>query len=191
MSIQEKCPYLKKIIWDDPKGMRDYDDPLLISLKEVMEKGRELDQKDPGLFEKLVSQGKAQDVALLFYTSGTTALPKGALLSHYNMLTMGQNMMKVDPCTPEDDFVSFLPFAWIGEQMMSISCGLQVGYTINFPEEPEIGPGKYPGNRPPCHVRPSPDVRADDPVRPGQAPGLHLAQKDAFPDGHENRLPCG
>jgi long-chain acyl-CoA synthetase len=137
LSIQGKCPFLKKIIWDDPKGMRDYNDPLLISLKEVMEKGKELDQKDPGLFEKIVSEGKAGDVALLFYTSGTTALPKGALLSHYNLLTMGQNMMRVDPCTPEDDFVSFLPFAWIGEQMMSISCGLQVGFTINFPEEPE------------------------------------------------------
>ena len=137
LSIQAKCPFLKKILWDDPKGMRDYNDPLLISLKEVMEKGKELDQKDPGLFEKIVSEGKAGDVALLFYTSGTTALPKGALLSHYNLLTMGQNMMQVDPCTPEDDFVSFLPFAWIGEQMMSISCGLQVGFTINFPEEPE------------------------------------------------------
>ena len=137
LSIQAKCPFLKKIIWDDPKGMRDYNDPLLISLKELMEKGKELDQKDPGLFEKIVSEGKAGDVALLFYTSGTTALPKGALLSHYNLLTMGQNMMQVDPCTPEDDFVSFLPFAWIGEQMMSISCGLQVGFTINFPEEPE------------------------------------------------------
>ena len=137
LSIQAKCPFLKKIIWDDPKGMRDYNDPLLISLKELMEKGNELDQKDPGLFEKIVSQGKSGDVALLFYTSGTTALPKGALLSHYNLLTMGQNMMQVDPCTPEDDFVSFLPFAWIGEQMMSISCGLQVGFTINFPEEPE------------------------------------------------------
>jgi long-chain acyl-CoA synthetase len=137
LSIQAKCPFLKKIIWDDPKGMRDYQDPLLIGLQEVMKKGRELDQKDPGLFERIVSQGKAGDVALLFYTSGTTALPKGALLSHYNLLTMGQNMMQVDPCTPDDDFVSFLPFAWIGEQMMSISCGLQVGFTINFPEEPE------------------------------------------------------
>jgi long-chain acyl-CoA synthetase len=137
LSIAKKCPYLKKIIWDDPKGMRDYNDPMLISLKEVMQKGRALEQKDPGLFEKIISQGKVHDVALLFYTSGTTALPKGALLSHYNLLTMGQNMMKVDPCTPEDDFVSFLPFAWIGEQMMSISSGLQVGFTINFPEEPE------------------------------------------------------
>ena len=138
LSIRDRCPYLRKIIWDDPKGMRDYDDPLLISLKEVENLGRELEKKEPDLFEKMVAQGKAQDVALLFYTSGTTALPKGALLSHYNMLTMGQNMMKVDPCTPEDDFVSFLPFAWIGEQMMSISSGLQVGFTVNFPEEPEV-----------------------------------------------------
>jgi long-chain acyl-CoA synthetase len=137
LSIKDRCPYLKKIIWDDPKGMRGYDDPMLISLKEVMERGRDLEKKDPGLFEKTVAVGKTRDIALLFYTSGTTALPKGALLSHYNMLTMGQAMMKVDPCTPEDDFVSFLPFAWIGEQMMSISCGLQVGFTINFPEEPE------------------------------------------------------
>jgi len=69
-------------------------------------------------------------------------------LSHNNMLTMGRHLMDVDPCQETDDYVSYLPFAWIGEQMMSISCGLQVGYTINFPEEPgtakenirEIGP---------------------------------------------------
>jgi len=84
----------------------------------------------------LISEGHRDDVCLLFYTSGTTALPKGALLSHWNMLTMGRNLMAVDPCYETDDFVSYLPFAWIGEQMMSISCGLQVGYTLNFPEEP-------------------------------------------------------
>ena len=94
-------------------------------------------KKSPALFEALIRMGKGRDVALLFYTSGTTALPKGALLTHYNMLTMGQNLMRVDPCWESDDFVSFLPFAWIGEQMMSLSCGLQVGFTINFPEEPE------------------------------------------------------
>jgi long-chain acyl-CoA synthetase len=137
LAIREHCPKLEKIIWDDPKGMRNYDDPMLISLKEVMELGRELDRKDPDLFLKLVNEGSGDDVCLLFYTSGTTAKPKGALLTHYNMLTMGRNLMAVDPCVPTDDFVSYLPFAWIGEQMMSISCGLQVGFTINFPEEPE------------------------------------------------------
>ncbi len=137
LAIKDKSPKLTKVIWDDPKGMRSYDDPILISLKEVQELGRKLDREKPGLFEELVNQGKGDDICLLFYTSGTTALPKGALLTHYNMLTMGQNLMRVDPCYEADDFVSYLPFAWIGEQMMSISCGLQVGFTINFPEEPE------------------------------------------------------
>jgi len=137
LAIRDRCPKLERIIWDDPKGMRHYDDPMLISLERVIELGGELDNEDPELFERLVNQGQGHDICLLFYTSGTTAKPKGALLTHYNMLTMGRNLMTVDPCRPSDDFVSYLPFAWIGEQMMSISCGLQVGFTINFPEEPE------------------------------------------------------
>ncbi|MBL7178673.1 MAG: AMP-binding protein [Desulfobacterales bacterium] len=137
ISIFDECPKLKKIIWDNPKGMRNYDQDILISLKEVQQMGRELEKEKPDLFEEIINTGHGDDVALLFYTSGTTALPKGALLSHYNMLTMGSNLMAVDPCYETDDYVSYLPFAWIGEQMMSISCGLQIGYTINFPEDPE------------------------------------------------------
>ena len=137
ISIFHECPKLKKIIWDDPKGMRNYDQDYLISLKEVMRLGRELEKEKPDLFEELIGKGHGDEVALLFYTSGTTALPKGVLLSHYNMLTMGKNLMTVDPCKDTDDYVSYLPFAWIGEQMMSISCGLQIGYTLNFPESRE------------------------------------------------------
>lgn len=148
ISIFNECPKLNKIIWDDSKGMRNYDQDYLISLKEVQQLGLELEKEKPNLFEELIDKGGGEEIALLFYTSGTTALPKGALLSHNNMLTMGQHLMAVDPCQDTDDYVSYLPFAWIGEQMMSISCGLQVGYTINFPEEPdtaqenirEIGP---------------------------------------------------
>ena len=137
LSIMDECPKLEKIIWDDPKGMRNYHQDCLISLREVQALGKELEQQNPHLFEELIHKGHGDDVALLFYTSGTTALPKGALLSHFNLLSMGHNLMSVDPCKGTDDFVSYLPFAWIGEQMMSISCGLQVGFTINFPEEPE------------------------------------------------------
>jgi len=137
LAIKDRCPRLERIIWDDPRGMRGYDDPALISLKEVGELGRTRLEEAPRLFEERVEQGRGDDVCLLLYTSGTTALPKGALLTHYNMLKMGQNMIAVDPCSEGDDYVSFLPFAWIGEQMMSVSCGLQAGFTINFPEAPE------------------------------------------------------
>lgn len=137
LEILPNTPQLEHIIWDDPKGMRHYAHPALISLNEVERKGNELQTREPDLFSELVAQGHGSDIALLFYTSGTTSKPKGALLSHRNMLKMGQNMMRVDPYYPTDDFVSFLPFAWIGEQMMSLSCGLQAGFTMNFPEEPE------------------------------------------------------
>ena len=148
MAIKDECPKLEYIIWDDPKGMRTYDQEYLCSIQKLRKIGQEKDEQDPDLFERMTQQGNGDDVCLQFYTSGTTGLPKGVLLTHWNMLTMGKNLMDVDPCTPEDDFVSYLPFAWIGEQMMSISCGLQIGYTINFPEEPstnmenirEIGP---------------------------------------------------
>ncbi len=137
LAVRHSCPKLRKIIWEDPKGMRRYDDAMLVSLTDVRKMGSELNEREPELFDQLVEQGRAEDICLLFYTSGTTAKPKGALLSHYNMLKMGQNMMRVDPYRESEEFVSYLPFAWIGEQMMSISCGLQAGFTINFPEEPE------------------------------------------------------
>jgi len=137
LMIKGRCPKLRRMIWDDPKGMRVYDDPFLISLKEVMRLGEELEKKEPGLFEDTIQRGTGEEVCLLFYTSGTTSVPKGVLLTHYNMLTMGLNLMRVDPYSETDDFVSYLPFAWIGEQMMSISCGIQAGFTLNFPEEPE------------------------------------------------------
>ena len=137
LAIRDRCPKLTRIIWDDPKGMRGYDDSMLLRLAEVEEIGREVAHREPGRFETLVAQGQGDDIALIFYTSGTTGNPKGAMLTHGNMLAMGRNLMLVDPCAETDDFVSFLPLAWIGEQMMSLSCGLMAGFTINFPEEPE------------------------------------------------------
>ena len=86
--------------------MRNYDQDYLISLKEVKELGRELEKKEPDLFKEMVYKGNGEEVALLFYTSGTTSLPKGALLSHNNMLTMGKHLMAVDPCLDQDDYVS-------------------------------------------------------------------------------------
>jgi long-chain acyl-CoA synthetase len=125
---------------------------MLHSLESIIRSGQTFDRQNPGQFEKLIAEAHGEDVALLFYTSWTTSLPKGVLLTHHNMLTMGEHLMEVDPCYPTDDFVSFLPFAWIGEQMMSISCGLLLGFTINFPEERKRPTGSSPSTS--CHVGP-------------------------------------
>lgn len=136
--IRERCPKLEKIIWEDHKGMRYYKDPMLISYGEVQQMGREYEREHPGIFEEMIAEGKIDDTCLIFYTSGTTALPKGAVLTHRNMLSMGRNLLWVDPVSEDAQFLSFLPMAWIGEQMMSIGEGIIAGFTINFPEEPEV-----------------------------------------------------
>ncbi|MFN3742332.1 MAG: long-chain fatty acid--CoA ligase [Anaerolineales bacterium] len=138
--ILEIWPQLKgvrKVIYYDPKGLRNYTEEFLMYFPQVEALGREYEKEHPGWFEERLAQGRGEEIAILSTTSGTTANPKLAMLTHKSMISMGRNLMKVDPLTPNDNFVSFLPLAWIGEQMMVMSCGLQVGFTINFPEEPE------------------------------------------------------
>ncbi len=149
LEIKDELPLLRKVIYWDPKGMRNYKDPILMSFQEVQEIGRQFEKEHPTLFEEEIDKGDEEDIALILTTSGTTSLPKLAMLTHKNMLKMAENLLvKVDPMEPTDEFVSFLPLAWVGEQMMSISGGLLIGFTVNFPEEPttitenirEIGP---------------------------------------------------
>ncbi len=137
LDMKEKLPRIKKIIYTDPKGMRDYDDPLLIYMPEVEKLGREFEKSHPDYFDKSVDRLTPADMALVAYTSGTTGFPKGSLLTHTNMLKMALNLNQVDPKLPSDEFVSFLPLPWIGEQMMSVATALAIGFTVNFPESPE------------------------------------------------------
>jgi long-chain acyl-CoA synthetase len=137
LDISDKLPNVKNIIYADPRGMRNYKHPALISFEAVEEKGRELGDQQPNLWKNNVSHGKAEDVAIICYTSGTTGFPKGAMLTFRNLLMMAGNLNKVDAKLPNDEFVSFLPLAWIGEQMMCMSSSLSVGFTVNFPEQPE------------------------------------------------------
>lgn len=137
LEMWDKLKGVKKVIYYDPKGLRNYTEDFLMYFPQVEELGRKYDRENPGWFETRLAQGKGSDLAILSTTSGTTGNPKLAMLTHKSMLSMGRNLMSVDPLTPDDEFVSFLPLAWIGEQMMAFSCGLQVGFTVNFPEEPE------------------------------------------------------
>ncbi|MCR4308830.1 MAG: AMP-binding protein [Deltaproteobacteria bacterium] len=137
LDMKEQLPKVRYIIYSDPRGMRGYKQPFLLDFKEVENFGRELEQRDPGLFAKNVAAAKYEDLAFICYTSGTTGFPKGAMLSYRNFLSMAANLMEVDNKFEKDEFVSFLPLAWIGEQMMCLSSALITGFTVNFPEKPE------------------------------------------------------
>jgi long-chain acyl-CoA synthetase len=148
LSVREEVPYVERVIYDDPKGMRAYRDPWLLSLVEVMEKGREFERAHPGYFEEQVGQTRPDDLALISYTSGTTGFPKGVMLTHYNLLANAANLLKVDRYRPQDEVVAYLPMAWIGDTFWSLAMSYLLGSPINIPEEPrtvqrdlrEIGP---------------------------------------------------
>ncbi len=134
---KERLPGLRRIIYIQKRGLRNYRDELLISLADVQETGKGLHEKDPELFDKFIAAGKGSDTAIICMTSGTTGEPKGAILSFKNLISMSMAFNEADPKNENDEFVSLLPLAWFGEQLMSVVAPLVVGYTVNFPEKPE------------------------------------------------------
>ena len=137
-----------KVIYYEPKGLRNYGEPFLATFTAIEESGRSFDQAHPGHFERELALGRPEDVAVLVTTSGTTGKPKLAMLTHSNLVSQGRGLLEVDPLAASDEFVSFLPLAWVGEQMITVAAGIQCGFTINFPESSatvqenirEIGP---------------------------------------------------
>ena len=137
LAIKDELPLLKKVIYWDPRGLWNYTDPILISFSEVEELGRKYEETHPGVFEHLVEQGKPDDIALLMYTSGTTGLPKGALITHKGLITTTKISGLGSQFTESDTSFSFLPPAWMADHYYNIVPQLMEGFTVHFPEEPE------------------------------------------------------
>ncbi|OGO22955.1 MAG: AMP-binding protein [Chloroflexi bacterium RBG_16_50_9] len=137
LSIKNELPLLKKVIYWDPKGLRNYDDPILISFDEVIKLGKEYDRANPQQFEENIIKGKGDDVAFLYYTSGTTGLPKGAILTHQALITTAQGFVRRYPLSDDDDLISNFPAAWVGDSFFATVPHLLTGARLNFPEEPE------------------------------------------------------
>ena len=144
LAMRPDLPNLEYIVYHDPKGLSSYDAPGLMSFDRVREAG----QGDASGFASWVEEVSPEDTCLIAATSGTTGRPKLAMLSHRNMLAMAYNLGQADPKYQGDEFVSFLPLAWMGEQMMAVASALLFGFCVNFPEETdtvqqdirEIGP---------------------------------------------------
>ena len=134
LDVQGQLPGIERVIYHDAKGLGTYDSEHLLFFPIVEELGEALDREQPDLFETTLQALDPNGVALLCTTSGTTSMPKLAMLSHTNLISMAEQLQQVDPMVAEDDVVSFLPLAWIGEQMVTLSWALVVGFTIDFPE---------------------------------------------------------
>jgi len=137
LEIKSELPSLKKVIYWDPKGLKNYDDPLLISFTEVMKLGKQYEETHPGLFEQNVDKGKGDDTAFIYYTSGTTGLPKGAILTHRALINTAQGFISRYPLSEKDDLISNFPAAWVGDSFFATIPHLLTGARINYPEEPE------------------------------------------------------
>jgi len=137
LEIKNQLPSLKKVVYWDPKGLRNYDDPILISFNEVISLGKEHEKTHPDLFEQNIARGEGNDVAFIYYTSGTTGLPKGAVLTHQALINTARAFVGRYPLNENDDLISNFPAAWVGDSFFATIPHLLTGARLNFPEEPE------------------------------------------------------
>ncbi|MCZ2257361.1 AMP-binding protein [Sporosarcina sp. G11-34] len=148
LEIEEQIPLVEHIIYYDGKGMRNYDHPKLSRFDDLLKSGSSLLKNEPDFFPKQTERSLGAHVAIIAYSAATTGNPKGAMLTHSNLIAAAANLNAIDPSEEKDDYFSFLPLAWIHEQVLSITNPLLTGMVVNFPEKPhtvmvdlrEIGP---------------------------------------------------
>ena len=135
LAVRDNIPHLQKIIIMDMEGLRHFSDSMVMSFDKLLAMGKDLDDKHSGLFKERLQESQPEDLAILIYTSGTTGPPKGAMISHKNVLNTMEMQDEINPGYEDDEILSFLPLCHIAQRMVSVFNPLLTGYTINFIEE--------------------------------------------------------
>ena len=151
LEIREQCPQLQHIWFDDPRGLRNYEEQGLSSMDDLQAQGAKHIAQHAGFFDQAVQQCKPQDVAAMFFTSGTTGNPKGVVHTHFTLLDRASAGAKFDHLSEYEEVLAYLPPAWIGQNIFSYAQWLACGYVVNCPESAstvmidlkEIGPTYY------------------------------------------------
>ncbi|MBE7940899.1 MULTISPECIES: AMP-binding protein [Ramlibacter] len=151
IEVRAQCPQLECIFYDDPRGLRNYSEPGLQALDALIAAGTVFARDNPDFFKSEVNHGTADDVAAMFFTSGTTGNPKGVVHTHRGLLDRAQAGAEFDRLTHREEVLAYLPPAWIGQNIFSYAQWLACGYVVNCPESAgtvaidlkEIGPTYY------------------------------------------------
>jgi long-chain acyl-CoA synthetase len=151
LEILPRCPTLTRIYYDDPRGLRHYRQAQLCSYEKLLSSGKDLLGKNPSLVDAEIEKGTGDDVAGMFFTSGTTAAPKGVVHTHASLLGPARTAAEMERLGEEDVILAYLPPAWIGQNIFSCAQAFVTGYCICCPEAPEtvmtdmreIGPTYY------------------------------------------------
>ncbi len=151
LEVREQCPQLAHIYFDDPRGLRNYDEPGLAALDELQAAGKAFAALHTGFFKDEVAKIAHTDVAAMFFTSGTTGNPKGVVHTHDSLLNRARAGAEFDRLTSDEDVLAYMPPAWIGQNIFSYAQWLSCGYVVNCPESSatasidlkEIGPTYY------------------------------------------------
>jgi len=151
IEVRESCPQLERLWYDDPRGLRNYSEPGLAALDALIDAGQAFDATHPGFFDAEVAKAQPQDVAAMFFTSGTTGNPKGVVHTHFTLLDRAGAGARFDKLGNTEEVLAYLPPAWIGQNIFSYAQWLACGYVVNCPESAEtvtidlkeIGPTYY------------------------------------------------
>ncbi len=132
--VKAQCPRLEYVIYDDPRGLKGYAEPYLVSFEQLRELGKKFALDNPTHFEDEVAKGVADDIGIICYTSGTTGAPKGVMLSHRNLIVTARNAAAREGLGPDEEVLAYLPMAWVGDHIFSYAQSIVTGFTVNCPE---------------------------------------------------------
>lgn len=146
--IESEIPFVEHIIYYDPQGMQHYDSPKLVYWDDLLSEADKLLKNESDYLSSSINELSGDNIAVIAYSAGATGDPRGVMLTHTNLISAAKNLIQIDNMTEKDDYLSFLPLAWIHEQVMSVVIPLHTGSIVNFPERAstvmgdlrEIGP---------------------------------------------------
>ena len=151
LEILPQCPSLTHIYFDEPRGLRHYMQPQLMSCDKLLELGAEAQKRDAGFLDAEIARGAGSDTAAMFFTSGTTGAAKGVVLTHLSLIDRARAAAEMEGLDDTDVVLAYLPPAWIGQNIFSYAQPFATGYCICCPESSEtvmsdmreIGPTYY------------------------------------------------